>query len=123
MKSVINEQELKKGIEKISVYKTEEDLYFDDIKTSLNKLNNLYKTTNKESLANINLELNQKFKKISNIHENYISIFNKTITKYKDTNKEVNEILSDIDTDIYINLRWYNDRRRIIFNWAKKSKI
>lgn len=98
--AIINEKELNNGITKISIYKQEEDINLDELEITLNELSNMYKTSNNDKLNKLNLELKIKFNKINNIHNGYIEILNKTITKYKDTEKQVENILSNIDTNI-----------------------
>lgn len=98
--AIIDEKELNSGITKILVYKQEEDINFSELEIKLSQLNTLYKTSNNEKLNNINFELKNKFNKINSLHNSYIEIINRTITKYKDTSKTAEKILANIDINI-----------------------
>ena len=98
--AIIDEKELNRGITKISIYKQEEDINLNELEIKLRQLNNLYKTSNNDKLNTINFELQNKFNKINSLHNNYIEIINRTITKYKETSKNAENILSNINTNI-----------------------
>ena len=71
-----------------------------ELEMKLTQLSNLYKTNNNDKLNNINFEIKNKFNKINSLHSSYIEIINRTITKYKDTSKIAENILSNINTNI-----------------------
>lgn len=98
--AIIDEKELNSGITKISIYKQEEDINLNELEIKLTQLSNLYKTNNNDKLNNINFALKNKFNKINSLHSSYIEIINRTITKYKDTSKIAENILSNINTNI-----------------------
>lgn len=97
MANTIDKRELNNQIEKITMYKNEESIMFDSIKTNLNNYNYSYNTNNQTKLNDITLELSKKFNIIKNIHENYITVINKNITNYEDTSKKVEKIISNIE--------------------------
>lgn len=98
--AVIDSRELEKGIEKITMYESEGELYLDDLKTNLIELTNLYKTGNTNKLSSLSNDLKEKFNKTNIIHNNYINILNKTIKKYQNTSAIAADKFSKIDTDL-----------------------
>lgn len=97
MANIIDERELNNQIEKIAMYKNEESVMLDSIKTNLNNYNYSYNTNNQKKLNDITLELSKKFNIIKNTHEKYITVINKTITNYEETSKKVENIISNIE--------------------------
>ena len=98
----INDIELLNELEKFDVYKRDEDVFFDEVKSNLNILNSLYNTDNTNDLIDINLELEEKLKVINNIHNNYKVIINSTIDKYIEAERKVIDIFSDINVNVNI---------------------
>lgn len=97
MTNIINKNELNNQIEKISMYKNEESIMLDSIKTNLTNYNYSYNTNNQNELNNINLELYKKFNTIKNIHEDYIKVITRNIENYEETSKKVETIISNIE--------------------------
>lgn len=97
MKSIINRDELNNQLEKIAMYKSNESIIFDSIKEILNHYDYLCETNNQEKINDIKIELFNKLNTIKNIHENYIKIIYQNITKYEETSKKTEIILSNIE--------------------------
>lgn len=97
--AIINEEELNRELQRLSIYKKEEEINLNDLKIKIRNINDLYKTDNTNKLNNLNLELSNKYKIISNIHNNYSIIVERTITKYKETSAETAKEFSNIVGD------------------------
>lgn len=99
MENFINLNSLECSNKKLSLYKREEDLIFDDLKDRFNKINYGYQTKHTSSLISLESELFKKFKVISQAHQNNMTIMNKVMTGYRETQNKVSEILNNIDTN------------------------
>ena len=98
--AIIDQVELNSGLTKISIYKQEEYLNLNELEIKLNQLSSLYNTSNLDKLNNINFELKNKFNKINRLHNSYIEIINRTVSRYQTTIKLTENILSNINTSI-----------------------
>lgn len=88
--AIINKEQLNKQLDKITIYKNEEDIILGELKIKLNSCESLYNTDNQEKISDIKLELFEKLDTIKKNHNNYIKVINKTIKKYdKMSNKSI----------------------------------
>ncbi len=84
-------------IEKIKTYKAMIDVNFDEIKNTFKNINYYYKTSNSDSLNDLQEQLTNKFRTIQNIHENDLDYLIKKIETYKETSHKVTQIFKDIN--------------------------
>jgi hypothetical protein len=97
MRSVIDEENLIKSIEKIKLLKKQEDINFEKIKENFRKINYCYDTSNTEYINAINEDLIGKLSVISRIHNNTIIILNKNLEKYRNTKVVVEKMFEKLD--------------------------
>ena len=97
MENVINEEEIKKSIDKIKNYKEQENIIFDNISDNFVDINYNYKTQNKEKLEYLQAEIINKFAIITKNHNNNILIIEKNLNKYIEKRKNVKQIFEKID--------------------------
>ncbi len=97
MKSVLDIEQINGVIDKIAMYKKQEDISFDKIKQNLLNLNVPYKTNNTNRLNNISLEIMNKFGTIAKIHSNNMLVLQKNVIKYRETARKVARKFDNID--------------------------
>lgn len=83
-------------LNKIKMYKKEEDINFERIIEKIIDMNTYYKTKNTSSLNNIEFDIDRKLKSINQIHENYITIITNKISDYQETSKKILESFEDV---------------------------
>ena len=83
MESILNIEKIKNITQKITLYQTESQNDYLKINELFDKINDGYISTNQEKLKEIK-NINQKDNQIINDNfKGYITIYNKTIDKYK----------------------------------------
>ena len=88
------------SLKKLKFYKREEDIIFEKIKSNLIDIIAIYNFRGKENLEKLELEINNKFRIISNNHENEIIILTNKMNDVIKTNNEVNQILWDAMSEL-----------------------
>lgn len=84
MNNFMDLEEISKASSKLSMYKRESDLNFDGFKEIFINLNNYYKTDNINETEDIQRDFVNRFKTISNIHNNNILVFNSNVKSYRE---------------------------------------
>lgn len=82
-------------LNKIQMYKKEEDIIIESINKTITNLIYNYKTSNTEGINKIQTEIINKLKIITKIHNNYITFINQNIENYKETERKVLNILEN----------------------------
>lgn len=95
-KSVMDIEKIYIVIQKLNMYKNEESIKFSEINSNFNNLCGCIKSSNVDSLQNIQFELINKFNVIKKIHENDVIVLNKNISKYIDISSMTNQMFSNI---------------------------
>ncbi len=90
------EQEISKTINKLELETTDEKLNLDTIKELINEMNLNYKTNNKTSLSEILDSLNDKFKTLTAIHDDNITVLKKNLNTYISTKEKVANMFNGI---------------------------
>lgn len=97
MKSVIDEEELNKCLQKIELYSKEEKLNFLNIRNSYDQGKTSYQTTNTDGFTSIEEEIKNRFHLIEKNHTYEKMTIIENIEKYnkltKETEKKFNNIL------------------------------
>ena len=84
-------------LEKIKMYKKEEDINFEVFEKKIKNIICNYKTKNTENLENLHNNFLDKLKVITKNHNNYILIIEKNIIKYQETETKVVNLLKNLD--------------------------
>lgn len=92
----LDEEQIKKVIEKLELDTKEEKINYDSIKTILNSINSHYKTNNTTKLDNIAFLLNNKLKTILKIHDDNILVLRKNLDTYMTTSDKISKLFDDI---------------------------
>lgn len=93
MNNFMEIEEINKISSKLEMYKRESDLNFDGFKKIFVNLNNYYKTDNINECEEIQRDLANRFKTISNIHSNNVLVFKSNVKSYKEVAlKNVNQL-------------------------------
>ena len=92
----LDEEQIKKVIEKLELDTKEEKINYDSIKTILNSINSHYKTNNTTKLDNIAFLLDNKLKKILKIHDDNILVLRKNLDTYMTTSDKISKLFDDI---------------------------
>ena len=100
MNNAINVLELSKCLEKVKYYNREENINFDNIIRKIEELNKEYITNNYNKLDELKNNINNKFNIIKINHYNNEIILNKNINITLETSKKVDNIFSNINTNI-----------------------
>lgn len=95
MKVFLDTDEMASSVEKIDMYRKEEDLEFEKIKTTLENINEYYVTKNSSGLINIKDELNNKMNVLSKIHSNNVFVLNTKIQQHIDLKNKNMSLLSE----------------------------
>lgn len=94
--SILNVAEIEKSSEKITLYKGQEQINFQNLCNSFKNINDNYNTSNSGLIEEICIDLADKFNTIVKNHESYITVLNKNIEKYIATSKSVEQSFDDI---------------------------
>lgn len=82
MKSVMDIEQINKVVDKVKIYKSQEDVIFDDFKNSINEFHYNYDTNNSSRIDEIKKQIVSKFSVITAIHNNNVVVFTKNIESY-----------------------------------------
>lgn len=96
MKNIMNVDQIASCLDKIKMYKEQEQLLFEDITNCFEKLKVNYNSNNSKKINNFNLELTKKFNTISNVHANNMLVLEKSMDKYRITSMKAEDVLEDI---------------------------
>ena len=97
MKSVMDEEQIAKLIQKLYFYKKLEDLNFEELKKEFRSVSDNYKTSNSNNLANIYHDYDNKLQMRREYLENSIFIYQKNLENYHQTASDNRE---SFDKDI-----------------------
>lgn len=95
MGNKVDIDELSIILEKIKMYKEEEEIDFNDINDLLSNINYNYNTGNRNNLDMLGAEITNNLNIISKIHNTNISILEKNINKILENELKVIQILND----------------------------
>lgn len=96
MKNILDEEKMIVTINKLDIYKKDEELNFDSIGNTLNNLITYYQTGNSELFDAKQFEVTSKFNVLSKIHNNNIFVLNKNLDNYKNTKLVVESVFDNI---------------------------
>ena len=91
----IDEEEVLKTIDKLDVEITNEKLNLDNIITIIQDININYKTDNESKLSELLDTLNNKFKTITAIHDDNITVLKKNLDTYISTREKIANMFDD----------------------------
>lgn len=100
MNSAINILELSRSLEKIKFYNREENINFNNLIKKIEETNKEYISNNYNKLDELKNIINNKFNTIKTNHYNNEIILNKNINITLETSKKVDNIFSNINTNI-----------------------
>ena len=92
MKIFMDETLVHNSINKLEMYRKEEDLIFDDLKGMFTNFNYYYKSNNTKFSDKVVSELVNKFKIINSIHNDNLFVLRKNMELYNETRIEVENI-------------------------------
>ncbi len=92
----IDEEEVLKTIDKLDVEITNEKLNLDNIITIIQDININYKTDNESKLSELLDTLNNKFKTITAIHDDNITVLKKNLDTYISTREKIANMFDDL---------------------------
>lgn len=78
-KIFLDEEKMNLSVDKLRIYKKEEDVLFDNINSLIIDINSSYNTDNKKILNNKVIDIRKKINNISKIHNDNIFVLNKKI--------------------------------------------
>lgn len=96
----IDEEKLLKTIEKLEMYIRDESINFETLKRLMRDMQYDYTSKNSTLLYETQCDFNRKFNTIHRIHNDYITIFKKTVLKYKTVRKQTEQKFSRIKKDL-----------------------
>ena len=85
----MDEEEVTKTIDKLEAETTDEKLNLDNIKTIMSDMNLNYKTDNGSKLSELLDTLNNKFKTLTAVHDDNITVLKKNLDTYITTKEKV----------------------------------
>lgn len=91
----IDEEEVLKTIDKLDIEITNEKLNLDNIITIIQDININYKTDNESKLSELLDTLNNKFKTITAIHDDNITVLKKNLDTYISTREKIANMFDD----------------------------
>ena len=100
MDLAMNIENTKDSLEKITLYKKEEDIIFENMKSTMPNFREAYKTDNTAALGELEEEFKKKIKVLTKLHIDNIDVINKNIIGYIDTSKETLRTLQGIKIDL-----------------------
>ncbi len=92
----IDEEEVLKTIDKLDIEITNEKLNLDNIITIIQDININYKTDNESKLSELLDTLNNKFKTITAIHDDNITVLKKNLDTYISTREKIANMFDDL---------------------------
>ena len=97
MKNVMKVEEINSCLDKFNLYKEQEELFIEDVINCFDSIKNGYRSNNSNKIENINLELLNKLKVISNIHNNNVTVIEKSIEKYRNADVVAKNLFENIE--------------------------
>lgn len=97
MKVFLEEEKMQLSVNKMKLYKNEEDINFDELKTLIYGINSTYSTSNSSKLYNIYSLISNKTRVLSNIHNSNIYVLNTKIRQHLALKRLNSEILGYSD--------------------------
>lgn len=84
------------SVDKIKLYKNLEDVNYDLISKKFDDIFLLYNSNNSKKINTVKVDIYNKFRNISSLHDDKIKILNDNILKYKNTSERVQNIFKNI---------------------------
>lgn len=97
MKNVMKIEEINSCLDKFNLYKEQEELFIEDVINCFDSIKTGYRSNNSNKIENINLELLNKLKVISNIHNNNVTVIEKSIEKYRNADVVAKNLFENIE--------------------------
>ena len=97
MKNVMKIEEINSCLDKFNLYKEQEELFIEDVINCFDSIKTGYRSNNSNKIENINLELLNKLKVISNIHYNNVTVIEKSIEKYRNADVVAKNLFENIE--------------------------
>lgn len=98
MNSFLNDELLKKSIDKINIHRTDEGNRLYKIYVSLTNNTNFYNSDNARLMKNLNESILKKMNTLKNIHSNNSYVLNRNIKKYQEVKVKVESEFKQIKT-------------------------
>lgn len=92
----MDEEEVTKTIDKLEAETTDEKLNLDNIKTIMSDMNLNYKTDNESKLSELLDTLNNKFKTLTAVHDDNITVLKKNLDTYITTKEKVASMFDNL---------------------------
>ncbi len=92
----MDEEEVTKTIDKLEAETTDEKLNLDNIKTIMSDMNLNYKTDNGSKLSELLDTLNNKFKTLTAVHDDNITVLKKNLDTYITTKEKVASMFDNL---------------------------
>lgn len=93
-------ENMEKALDKINIYKKEEDITYDEISKAFENFRSAYDTDNTSKIVEKEKEFTNKFKILVKLHEGNSYVIRKNIENYIITAKKNSKIFENIKTDI-----------------------
>ena len=90
-------EEVNSCLDKFKLYKEQEQLFVEDVINCLDSIKNSYHSNNGNKMENINLEIINKLKAISRVHNNNVIVIEKSVEKYKNADVVAKNIFDNIE--------------------------
>lgn len=90
-------EEVGSCLDKFKLYKEQEELFVEDVINCFDRIKNNYRSNNSIKIENLNLEISNKLKVISSVHNNNITVIEKNIEKYRTTDATVKNLFENIE--------------------------
>lgn len=92
----MDEEEVTKTIDKLEAETTDEKLNLDNIKTIMADMKLNYKTDNESKLSELLDTLNNKFKTLTAVHDDNITVLKKNLDTYITTKEKVASMFDNL---------------------------
>lgn len=93
----MDEEEVTKTIDKLETETIDEKLNLDNIKTIMSDMNLNYKTDNESKLSELLDTLNNKFKTLTAVHDDNITVLKKNLDTYITTKEKVASMFDNLN--------------------------
>ena len=97
MANVMRVEEVNSCLDKFKLYKEQEQLFIEDVINCLESIKISYHSDNGNKIENINLEIINKLKVISSVHNNNVTVIEKSIEKYRNADILANSFFENIE--------------------------
>ena len=97
MANVMKIEEINSCLDKFKLYKEQEQLFIEDVTKCLDSLKNSYYSNNSKRIENINLEIFNKLKVISSVHNNNVTVIEKSVAKYRRADVSTMSLFENIE--------------------------